>query len=671
MLAWIWNALLQLAGILAGINELLVVAVVITASSLLLYTLTFNLRNRVARSFMALLACVVFVYLGDAAAGVTASPEGAELWLRFQWIGIALTPATYLHFSDALLSTTGRPSRGRRRLGVRLAYIFGLSFVALATLTDLIVHGVTVDQQIAGMLPGPLFATFGLAFGLATIIAAGNIYRAYLRCLTATTRRRMVYLLFSSLAPPLSVFPYLLFSGSAIASILPLVFWMTAFVGNALVGLMLVVMAYSVSFFGSPQPDRVIKARLFQWILRGPLVALSVLAAYVFVRWLARVTPLDTTLLVPVAIVVALLAPQFAITLLRVPLERLLFFGSRDREDVQRIQTLSECLLTVGDVRQFLETVLASSCDVLHVSSGFVAVVSPAGVRIEVRIGRAIPATDDLTDVVAEETVEAVHPVPAQDSSAGLWEESSAPGRYAWNGYWILPLRAQSEAEGLSHKGDLLGLLGIAEPKGVPPLEEDLRMVDLLAERAAAALEDRRLQRQVFLALDNLLVQVDEFQRMRAAASYSGASALAAGDLSGDPNAVEWVRDALNHYWGGPKLTESPLLGLNVVRRTLETHDGNAVNALRAVLRDAIDRVRPDGKRKFTAEWILFNILEMKFLQGRKVRQVALRLAVSEADLYRKQKVALEEVVRAIVQMEYESVEELVVLDPASAPKMP
>lgn len=660
MLAWIWKALLQFAGILAGINELLVVAVVITASSLLLYTLTFNLRNRVARSFMALLTSVVFVYLGDAAAGVTASPEGAELWLRFQWIGIALTPATYLHFSDALLATTGRPSRGRRRLGVRLAYIFGLSFVALATLTDLIVHGVTVDQQIAGMLPGPLFAPFGLAFGLATIIAAGNIYRAYLRCLTATTRRRMVYLLFSSLAPPLSVFPYLLFSGSAIASILPLVFWMTAVVGNALVGVMLIVMAYSVSFFGSPQPDRVIKARLFQWILRGPLVALSVLAAYVFVRWLARVTPLDTTLLVPVAIVVALLAPQFAITLLRVPLERLLFYGSRDREDVQRIQTLSERLLTAGDVRQFLETVLASSCDALHVSSGFVAVVSPGGIRIEVHIGREIPATDDLTDVVAEKSVETVRPL----------EGVSTPGRFAWNGYWILPLRAQSEAEGLSHKDELLGLLGLAEPKGVPPLEEDLRMVELLAQRAAAALEDRRLQRHVFLALDNLLVQVDEFQRMRAAASYSGATALAAGDLSGDPNAVGWVRDALNHYWGGPKLTESPLLGLNVVRRALKTHDGNAVNALRAVLRDAIDRVRPDGKRKFTAEWILFNILEMKFLQGRKVRQVALRLAVSEADLYRKQKVALEEVVRAIVQMEHETAEDFAVLDPAASPKL-
>ena len=48
----------------------------------------------------------------------------------------------------------------------------------------------------------------------------------------------------------------------------------------------------------------------------------------------------------------------------------------------------------------------------------------------------------------------------------------------------------------------------------------------------------------------------------------------------------------------------------------------------------------------------LFNILEMKFVEGRKVREVATRLAMSEADLYRKQRVAIEEVARIILDME-------------------
>ena len=47
----------------------------------------------------------------------------------------------------------------------------------------------------------------------------------------------------------------------------------------------------------------------------------------------------------------------------------------------------------------------------------------------------------------------------------------------------------------------------------------------------------------------------------------------------------------------------------------------------------------------------------MKFLEGRKVRDVAMRLAMSEADLYRKQKVAIDSVAQTIVEMEREALQ--------------
>ena len=111
----------------------------------------------------------------------------------------------------------------------------------------------------------------------------------------------------------------------------------------------------------------------------------------------------------------------------------------------------------------------------------------------------------------------------------------------------------------------------------------------------------------------------------------------------------------LSHYWGGPKLTESPLLELQVVQQSAKESGEKPTNALRAILRRAIDQVRPEGDRRFTAEWILYNILEMKFLEGHKVREIALRLAMSEADLYRKQRVAIEAVANAIVEMEQQT----------------
>ena len=89
----------------------------------------------------------------------------------------------------------------------------------------------------------------------------------------------------------------------------------------------------------------------------------------------------------------------------------------------------------------------------------------------------------------------------------------------------------------------------------------------------------------------------------------------------------------------------------------MDEHDGNPTNALRAILRQAIEQVRPEGERRFTGEWILYNILELKFLEGHKVREVAMRLAVSEADLYRKQRVAIEAVAEAIIEMEKQAIE--------------
>ena len=77
---------------------------------------------------------------------------------------------------------------------------------------------------------------------------------------------------------------------------------------------------------------------------------------------------------------------------------------------------------------------------------------------------------------------------------------------------------------------------------------------------------------------------------------------------------------------------------------------------LTSAMRKAVDQIKPEGDRRFTSEWILYNILEMKFIEGRKVREVAGRLAMSEADLYRKQRVAVEAVARAILDMEQNEV---------------
>jgi hypothetical protein len=340
------------------LNQLLTAGIAITAFSLLLYALTFNLRDRVARSFAIILCCVVIVFTSDALGSVVASAESLTFWLQFQWVGIVFLPAAYLHFSDALLATTGKPSRGRRRTAVRLTYI--VSLILLATLPfSLLVGPLVQDTEPAPHLERTwLTWVFTIYYVMMMVWSWINFRRAYQRTVTSSSQRRMRYLIGGSLAPALGSYPYLLF-GSGFAATFPLLFWSAAILSNLLVSALLVVMAYSVAFFGVSWPDRVVKRRLFKWLMRGPVTASTVLAITTLVRRFGERYGIEYSALVPVVMITSLLLLEYAITIAAPIWERWLFHGG-DQANIRLLQTLEERLLTVGDLHQFLESVVAA-----------------------------------------------------------------------------------------------------------------------------------------------------------------------------------------------------------------------------------------------------------------------------------------------------------------------
>lgn len=629
-LDWLLTALITL-------NNILTAGIAITAFSLFMYALSFNLRDRVARSFAIILLCVVVVFTTEALQNRDVPERGIEFLLELQWIGIIFLPPAYLHLSDALLVTAGRPSRGRRRLAVRLVYALAVIFVVLLAL------GVLVGPLVPNGIPAPhlhptVWTQAFTVFYLAIIAWAGyNFIRAYSRMLTRSGRRRMFYLIAGATAPALGSYPYLLF-GSHIAAQYPLLFWGVAFINNLLVAVLVIVMAYAVAFFGVSWPDRVVKSRLFKWLLRGPVTASLALTMMTLVRRAGQFFGGEPySGFVPLAVVATVLLFEHAVTLFSPLWERLLFYG-RDRQELQLLQNIEERLLTRGDLQQFLETVLAAVRDHLQSPCAFVAALDGEELSLSVVVGNRSLLEDENLD----EALQVIHL-----NGEGYRHE------YTWGDFWILPLRKQKEIGDQDEIPPLLGLLGVAR-KPDHRMDGDQRdALWLLADRAALALEDRLLQQRVFLSLENLQPQIELLQRMRAAGRYDTHAALLDVPLPNESELVDWVKDALTHYWGGPKLTNSPLMKLRIVKTLVEDHDGNAQNALRALLRKAVDQVKPEGDRRFTSEWILYNILEMKFIEGRKVREVAGRLAMSEADLYRKQRVAVEVVARAILEMEH------------------
>jgi hypothetical protein len=374
----------------------------------------------------------------------------------------------------------------------------------------------------------------------------------------------------------------------------------------------------------------VVKRRLFKWLMRGPVTASSVLAITTLVRRAGEYFGFEYSAAVPIVMVSSLLLFEYAITLAAPLWERWSFTGG-DKSNLLLIQNLNERLLTTGDLRQFLEAVLAAVCDRIQASEAFLFALEAGDLEMMVNIGDIPPMT--------EMSASLNHVVEQNGNGSGF---------FTWNNFWLVPLHSQRARE-----GTLLGILGISRNPENELSEEQKEAVLILAERAATALEDHVQQQEIFTSIENLSPQIDMIQRLRAASRYDGTNVLTAPEIPLEPsNLSRWVKEALTHYWGGPRLTDSPLLGLKVVQQTLKDHQDNPANALRAILKQAVEQVRPEGERRFTGEWILYNILEMKFMEGKKVREIATRLSMSEADLYRKQRVAVEAVANAIQDME-------------------
>jgi hypothetical protein len=306
---------------------------------------------------------------------------------------------------------------------------------------------------------------------------------------------------------------------------------------------------------------------------------------------------------------------------------------------------LSDHLVSTRDLRQYLESVLAATCEAFRTPTAFVAAMTADGPQLEVVVG----PLSDSNEMWPETDWHELAKTGLENGSNDL---QHAGDFIVWQDYWIRPLYNRTQTI-------MLGILGLRARAAEPDFSDsEKEILERLIEQANLALEDRLLQQEVFASVEKLLPEITALQEQRSAVVFGGLPVLTAASgeddaLVVDPEFNQIVRDALTHYWGGPKLTNSPLMRLEIVQKALVEHDGNATATLRSILAQAIEMQKPDGERSLTtAEWILYNILEMKFVQGKKVRDVARRLAMSESDLYRKQRVAIENVARAIAVME-------------------
>lgn len=627
-----------LTTLLNSLNETLTTTIIVVTVSMFLYNLTRNLHNRVARTSAVVLACVTVVSICDVLISMNPTAQPLDAIVRAQWIGIALIPAATFHLSDALLATTGLPSRGRRRRATRLLYGIGMIFIPVALFSDYLIHPIIRGNQLANILSRPLFLVYLIFFLVATGVAFINVQRARQRCLTRDTRRRMGYLQFAMLTPPLGIFPYsVLLNISETGSIGMLILVNMA---NVVLILMLLFLSYPISFFGSHQPDRVVKADLMHFMLRGPATALLALAAIIFVPPASTIVGLPGTLFVPFVVVGIILLWQWFVALALPWLEKKLIYADEDDDHLAKLQDLSARLLTRADLSQLLEAILASSCDYLQVNTAFVVGMNDTTPDLISAVGAARPSSKWL-----EDEVETLRDLLSANPSEQVIQK--------WHSYWMTALNS-SRITRSGGEPQIIGMLGIqARSSEVDFTADEWSAFRKQTHQAAEALDDLLLQSEIYAALEGLLPQIS-MTRTRAAEvefrpGYAGHTSIGLDR----EQFLEQVKAALKHYWGGPGLTGSRLLDLPAVRQVMKENDDIPARALRAVIQQAIDKQKPEGEQKMLSpEWTIYNILSLRFIERHKVRDVAIRLALSEPDLYRKQRIAIEAVADTLLEMQ-------------------
>ncbi len=610
------------------ISDVLTAGLAITTFSLFLYSLTFKIRDRLTNIFSIILFVLILIFGADAFGSVITEKTTLLNILKVHWTGLIFIPTLYFLLSDALLALTGKPSHGKRR-------IIGFGMIGISVfLCVLLYSNALLGELIVDQAPAPFFMRtkamdlYLVFFFSAVALSLYNFFRAIRRTNSPTSKRRMIYLVVGAIGLFFGLFPYLIFE-SSIGILNSLTFWFLSSILYLTSWILLNTMTYAVSFFGFSVPDREIKNRLFHWIFRGPLTASVTLGLTTLIRRTGTILGKDLLMLEILAMVACIVLLEHLYTLFFPKMEKILFRG-KDLHELERIRSLEERLFTKNDFNQFAEIILAALCDRLRATSAVLYLKQNGGYEKPVEIGDPSRITEKVSK--------------ANFNFAEDWENKTI---LRWNGMVVIPIRNSKEHE----NGTLIsGFIGLDRMKRTDLDPEQVRAVNLLLNRLHTAIVDYQQQQKMLYSLELLEPQMDEIQNLLAAGRFVNMNMSI--NLEDTELLNKWTKDALSHLWGGPKLSGNSLMQLAVVQHKADESGETLTKALRALLQDAINSIRPEGERQYTNDWLLYNILDFKFNENMKMRDIAKRLALSEADLYRKQRIAIDGVVKKIVEME-------------------
>ena len=364
-------------------------------------------------------------------------------------------------------------------------------------------------------------------------------------------------------------------------------------------------------------------------MLRGPVTASLTLWVVTMINRSDDVLGLNIAGLSTLAAVISIIMLEYLVGAAMPYIERGSLVGL-GHEDYIIFNEFKGMMVFKPELETYLEALTGALCDRFQAHDGFFAVMDESG-NFDPVIRTGESEWQGLS--------ETLRGLPAYFS-----EQGDAP--YHDGIGMIFPLYNHDE-----QINTFLGVIGFAEITEECLSGENMQVLEDAMEKARTVLWQRRYLTTAYQVLRNRTDQTASGGFRRGSVLDQNALLENSGPYTQDEVSV-WVKDALTHYWGGPKLTESPLLSWKIVRKTASEMNDNDVNALRCVLKTALEELRPDGERSSGSEWTFYNLIDYKFFDKQNVRDAARRLSMSEPDFYRKQKAAVEELAKVIIRME-------------------
>lgn len=587
------------------------------------YIVTRSPRSRVSWLASATLWSLAGSFL-NTLTYINVSPEQVALPWWWGWSAAFAAPF-WFHLSISFL-----PSKlaKKQRWLVILVYFLTLNFVAMEAYTPWVFAGATLKPPIynSAQRPGPLFPLFGLFLIVIPALAFYNLRLSWKQARSPVIQHQLTMLLWATTLAIL---------GGGYANLSTWLGLDTPTLGNALaLGAGVALLGYGVARYNALIEGRAIGRDFLYTSLAIGLVT----GIYLLVALISYVV-YDVPFIAFIFVIILAIVSHSLYDWARTYLDR--FFYRRQRRELRA--NLREFVREAApghDLPGQLQVIIQALCRDLGANKGLI----------------ALREAEDFTIVAAHPTdIRGARADPAVLLADEITAFPLPPGFLKVEGRTPLLIPMQ-------YGGEQIGTI-VLGPKttGVAYTEDEMDLLDDLAERVAGVVHSIRLQEKSVHQIDAL---VTEFRQRESELRLRMQEVLKATPpiLEGisEKELISLVEDALRHLYDYPYLGEHRLAQLRIVESHLDVRDGAFVThldrgkALQDVLTTALEKLKPPGPQPSlpTREWHQYIILHDSYVLGELNRDIMAKLYIGEGTFNRARRRAIRGVARALKEME-------------------